>query len=127
MASTAQISANRNNSQKSTGPKSPPGKGSSRTNSLQHGLSAETMEIEAAYPGFAERLAQWEAADPPSTPKGRFALRQAVAATFRLERCESAYRDAAVAREKVVGRGRDEDRTHEAAGALIGRPRAIRN
>ncbi len=42
MATAAQIAANQANAQKSTGPKTPPGKAASSRNATKHGLSGST-------------------------------------------------------------------------------------
>jgi hypothetical protein len=52
MATTAQILANRNNSRKSTGPKSDRGKAAVSQNAVKHGIFAESVitgENEADY------------------------------------------------------------------------------
>src|SRR3979411_1484627 len=45
MATPAQITANRANAQKSTGPRTDAGKSASRFNALQHGLDAQSLVI----------------------------------------------------------------------------------
>ena len=104
MATPAQIEANRQNALLSTGPTSPPGKETSRGNSRTHGLSGGTILVETAHPGFADRLAAWAAEIPVRTPEQvRAAAETAVAMTFRLEACDSAYWSA-------IGRHRDRAR-----------------
>ena len=60
MTSDRQADANRQNAQKSTGPKQPEGKAAVRLNALKHGLLSQELllpgEDEAALMGFAERL-----------------------------------------------------------------------
>src|SRR5438034_1241699 len=45
MATQAQITANRANALKSTGPRSPEGKSASRFNALKHGLDADSLVL----------------------------------------------------------------------------------
>ena len=60
MTSDKQIQANRQNAQKSTGPKTPEGKAAVRHNSLKHGLLSKEVllprEDEAALKELSERL-----------------------------------------------------------------------
>jgi hypothetical protein len=60
MASPAQIEANRQNAQKSTGPKSPEGKAAVAQNAVRHGLTAAAPliagEDPAAYEQFRDQL-----------------------------------------------------------------------
>src|SRR3954464_7989452 len=57
MATPAQISANRANSQKSTGPRTDAGKSASRFNALQHGLDAKSVIIPGEDPAEYDALA----------------------------------------------------------------------
>ena len=60
MATQAQIDANRRNAQKSTGPKSRPGKDKTRFNGLKHGLRAEQVVLPGEDPAeFAAELKGW--------------------------------------------------------------------
>ncbi len=120
MASPAQIEANRRNALKSTGPTSPDGKVSSSRNSHRHGLAADVSDGESAYPGFEERLAEWEAEVRPQTSVARAALRRAVAAVFRVEACRTAFEVAIASHRARAGEAWDDDRFAEAA-ALLGR------
>ncbi len=60
MASAAQIHANQQNSQLSTGPRTPEGKLASSRNAIKHGLTGQTIvlpgEDTKAYNGFHDRL-----------------------------------------------------------------------
>jgi hypothetical protein len=57
MATPAQITANRANAQKSTGPRSVEGKSASRFNALKHGLDAASIVIPGEDPADYEALA----------------------------------------------------------------------
>jgi len=48
MATEKQFEANRQNAQKSTGPKTPEGRAAVRLNGVKHGLTAETIVEKAA-------------------------------------------------------------------------------
>src|SRR5689334_5744308 len=58
MATAAQITANRANAQKSTGPRSVEGKAASRFNALKHGMDAASVVIPGEDPAEYERLAR---------------------------------------------------------------------
>jgi hypothetical protein len=69
MSTPKQIAANRQNSQKSTGPRSAEGKDASRANSLKTGLYARSQVIAGEDPGELRALAdqyflRWEPAAP---------------------------------------------------------------
>ena len=73
MATPAQLTANRANAQKSTGPRSAEGKSASRFNALKHGLDAQSViipgEDPAAYDALAaDYRAEWQ----PTTPSDNF-------------------------------------------------------
>jgi hypothetical protein len=57
MASPAQITANRSNAQKSTGPRSVEGKSASRFNALKHGIDAASVVIPGENPAEYAALA----------------------------------------------------------------------
>src|ERR1022692_2727075 len=57
MATPAQITANRANAQKSTGPRSVEGKSASRFNALKHGIDAATIVIPGEDPADYDALA----------------------------------------------------------------------
>ena len=57
MATPAQITANRANAQKSTGPRTDAGKSASRFNALQHGLDAKSVIIPGEDPAEYDALA----------------------------------------------------------------------
>jgi len=73
MASPAQITANRANAQKSTGPRSVEGKSATRFNALQHGIDAAAVVIPGEDPAAYEALAADYRRDfRPQTPSEIF-------------------------------------------------------
>ncbi len=71
MATPAQIAANQANAQKSTGPRTPPGKATSCRNSLKHGLSGRGIVLpEAEEQAVAERLVEWRRSYAAPAPRG---------------------------------------------------------
>jgi hypothetical protein len=57
MASVAQLTANRSNAQRSTGPRTEEGKAASRFNALKHGIDARSLVIPGEDPSALEALA----------------------------------------------------------------------
>ncbi len=102
--------ANRQNAQKSTGPKSKLGKQKVALNALKHGLrSAQIVlpgEDAAAFDGM---LATWMDDWKPPTDARRVLVEQAVAHAWRLRRCLKLERDHLVERgqEAVFAHSRD--------------------
>lgn len=123
MATLAQIEANRRNAQLSTGPRSVPGKESSRGNSGTHGLASKSILPEEIHPEYAGRLAEWAGHYPAETPEQRFALEMAVAMTFRIGECGEAYRTAVASTRDRARYAWDVDRKAEAADLLAQLPR----
>jgi hypothetical protein len=69
MATAAQIAANRANSQKSTGPRTPEGKAASRFNALKHGLDAASILLPGEDPdAYARMVADYTAQFQPASP-----------------------------------------------------------
>jgi hypothetical protein len=92
MVTERQIESNKRNSMRSTGPTSISGKLRSRSNALKHGLAAELPTLEVGHsPEFLDRRAKWSAEYQPETEAAEWALDRAVAASFRIEECESTY------------------------------------
>lgn len=61
MASEKQIEANRRNSARSTGPRTPCGKKRVRLNALKHGLTAATVVLDGEDPAVLEaRVEAWK-------------------------------------------------------------------
>lgn len=87
MPTEKQIEANRRNSQKSTGPRTPEGRAAVRLNGVTHGLTAATLVL----PGedksdFAALLADLEAEHQPAAPTEEVIVRQMALASWRLRR-----------------------------------------
>jgi hypothetical protein len=102
MASAAQIAANQANAQKSTGPRTPPGKAMASRNSLKHGLAGRGIVLpEAEEKAVAERFIDWRRSYAVRAPHEEFALREMVRESVRIERCNL---------EDVALRGRMVDR-----------------
>jgi len=95
MATKAQIKANQNNAQKSTGPKTPEGRDAVHLNGLKHGLRSNILVL----PGenladFEHLLDSLEAEHQPATPTEVILVRQMAMASWRLRRVvhiEAAY------------------------------------
>jgi hypothetical protein len=103
MASLAQITANRLNAQKSTGPRSEEGKGISRFNALKHAASAKSLVI----PGeddstLAELAASYHEQFQPVGPEEAFLVEKIVAADWtqrRMHRLEAEVLNTLIARQ----------------------------
>jgi hypothetical protein len=121
MASQRQIEANRRNAERSKGPTSELGKSRSRLNATKHGMAAELPDIEAGHsPEFLDRRAKWSAEFSPVGEAGQWAMDRAVAASFRIERCEKAIDGVIDASRDRAGLAWDQDRAVEAA-SIAGR------
>jgi hypothetical protein len=87
VATDKQFEANRQNAQKSTGPKTPEGRAAVRLNGVKHGLTAETIvlkgESQADYTNLLDSL---EAEHDPVTPTEEALVVQLAMATWRLRR-----------------------------------------
>ena len=87
MATEAQIAANRNNAQKSTGPKTPEGKDAVRLNGLKHGLASDILVLPGeSESDFNNLLDSLEAEHEPATPTEVILVRQMAMASWRLQR-----------------------------------------
>ncbi len=88
MASDAQIRANRENAQKSTGPTSPDGKAQSRLNATTHGLSGAEVAISSSSPErLALRMAEWSDGGEPQSERERWLIEKIAIATIRIDLC----------------------------------------
>ena len=87
MATEKQFEANRQNAQKSTGPKTPEGRAAVRLNGVKHGLTAETIVLRGeSEADFASLLESLEAEHDPATPTEEALVVQLAMATWRLRR-----------------------------------------
>ena len=99
-ATEAQISANRMDSLKSTGPKTAEGKEASRANAYKHGLTGSGVVIpECEAVEVARRAEAFAAELKPSGEVGRALVFHAARMSVRLERC--AHHETAVSTERV--------------------------
>src|SRR5262249_19908870 len=91
MATEAQIAANRADVQKSTGPKTPPGKATCSQNSTKLGLAGSTAgsliasETDRAF--IAQRKASWRPEFDPQGPEEEYLFEEMVAQSVRVGRC----------------------------------------
>jgi hypothetical protein len=84
MASERQTAANRENAQKSTGPKTPQGRAAVRLNGVKHGLSAETLVLPGENAADLDALFDsLEAQHQPATPTEEILVRQLAMASWR--------------------------------------------
>ncbi len=80
--------ANKANAQKSTGPRTPEGKETSRMNNYRHGMCCVEAVPEADRAEYEERCALWVEQQNPQTDADMHVLRRAVRAAMILDRCE---------------------------------------
>ena len=87
MATEKQFAANRQNAQKSTGPKTPEGRAAVRLNGVKHGLTAETIVLKGeSQADFTSLLDSLEAEHAPTTPTEEALVVQLALANWRLRR-----------------------------------------
>src|SRR3984957_10635651 len=93
MASIKQVEANRRNSQKSTGPRTPEGKASVRLNALRHGLCARTTVLPAENAEeFQQLCADLETEWQPQGRTEQYLLEQMAVAQWKAARaCNMEY------------------------------------
>jgi len=115
MATQRQIDANRQNALSSTGPRTVEGRARSRANAIKHGMAAEELIGDNQRADFDDRRARWAEEIAPSTAEGEWAFDRAVAASFRIERCERALDAAVVASSGRACLAWDLDRAADAA------------
>src|SRR6266576_520724 len=91
MATIKQIEANRRNSLKSTGPKTPEGKQACKMNALRHGLRAATIVLPAEKPeDFHQLCNDLETEWQPQSRTEHFYLEQMAVSQWKLARVEVA-------------------------------------
>ena len=91
MATQSQIDANRRNAQKSTGPRTEPGKAVSRFNALKTGIHAESEVIPGEDPAELEKLAaDYHQRFVPATPEECFLVDSLVDADWQMRRLRKA-------------------------------------
>jgi hypothetical protein len=87
MTTEKQFEANRQNAQKSTGPKTPEGRAAVRLNGVKHGLTAETIILKhESQADFTALIDSLEAEHHPATPTEEALVVQLAMATWRLRR-----------------------------------------
>jgi hypothetical protein len=87
VATEKQFEANRQNAQKSTGPKTPEGRAAVRLNGVKHGLTAETIVLKGeSQADFTNMLESFEAEHAPTTPTEEALVVQLALANWRLRR-----------------------------------------
>ena len=87
MSTIKQTEANRENAQRSTGPRTPEGKSKSSKNALKHGLTAAQLVLPTeSQDDFDEHAAQLRDEHDPSTPTEHLLVDQLITASWRLRR-----------------------------------------
>src|ERR1035441_8243448 len=94
MATPAQLTANRANAQKSTGPRSVEGKSASRFNALKHGIDAASIVIPGEDPADYDSLAAAYHRDfRPETPSEAFHVETMLRAAWQKRRLQPVEAD----------------------------------
>src|SRR4029077_19294486 len=89
--SPARLAANRANSLRSTGPRTPLGKSVSKLNGLVHGMRAESDILPGEDPeALARRTAPWADELGAETESERYLAEAAARASWRIDRCRGA-------------------------------------
>jgi hypothetical protein len=87
VATEKQFAANRQNAQKSTGPKTPEGRAAIRLNGVKHGLTAETIVLKGeSQADFTNLMDSYGAEHAPTTPTEEALVVQLGLAAWRLRR-----------------------------------------
>jgi hypothetical protein len=113
--SDAKMAANRANSLKSCGPKTPAGKAVSRGNALKHGLCAQTIALpdengelfETRYDAWSREL------NPLASEAAAYLVAQLVRKSIRLDRCHLVHDATAADLARDAARARAEGRSRQ--------------
>src|SRR3954453_14198528 len=106
--SPARLTANRANSLRSTGPRTPLGKSASKLNGLVHGMRAESDLLPGEDPeALDRRIATWADELGAQTESERYLAEAAAKASWRIDRCRGA--EAASLSRQVLKAGEDYD------------------
>ena len=98
MATQAQIAANRQNSLKSTGPKTPEGRSKSSINALKHGMRSRKLALlRDESIAFENRRLKWMANADAQDDIEEFLIYQNVSLSFELERVDQARHERIIA------------------------------
>lgn len=104
--SPARLAANRANAQKSTGPRSPEGKESSRTNALRHGLTGSGVALPPEQQAVLDaHVRAWSAPYPHTGPEDEYLLRQLALCCVRIDAAPALL-------EQLTGANRLRDLAH---------------
>ena len=94
MATDAQITANRANAQKSTGPRSAEGRAASRFNALKHGMDAQTAVLPNEDPAEYETLVRdYRNGFHPANPEEHFHVDTMLRADWQIRRLQCVEAD----------------------------------
>jgi hypothetical protein len=118
MASPAQIAANRLNSRKSTGPRTPEGQARSSMNALKHGnRSRKLARLRDESCAFEERLQKWMAIGDAQNDVEEYLVYRNVALSFEVDRAERARLERC--RSLIENSDEDEAAEAEAVGKQL--------
>src|SRR3954462_8173203 len=116
--SAARLAANRTNSRRSTGPRTPLGKSVSKLNGLVHGMRAESDILPGEDPEELElRIATWADELGAVTEPERYLAEAAAKASWRIDRCRGAEA-AALSRQVLKADDDYDDALAEEGGRL---------
>jgi len=121
MVTQAQIQANRNNSQKSTGPRSSEGKEVSRFNALKSGIHAQSQVIPGEDAAELESLAaEYRQQFEPESPLEMFLVDSMIAADWKLRRLRKI--EAQLWQRELTGHPQGQDAAADLAEAYSRNP-----
>jgi hypothetical protein len=112
--SAARLAANRANAARSTGPKTPEGKARAALNGLTHGMRAETLILPGEDPEeLQKRLDTWTEELGAATDAERYLVKNAVHASWRIDRCRDSEAAALTAQILEISEGFDDRQARE--------------